>query len=720
MQAQENSFNRIRFFSFIIVLILSILTLIIGISGIDDWICPMMDYTFDLEDGWTRINSDGTEEAVYGEFSVGNTDPVTFYRTIPDLVTEQSILVFRCHYTSVQAYVDNQKVYEVGPTEIGNITSTLGNTYVIIPLKKSDANRTIYITMEPRHFFYEGYIKEACITTMSEFTLTKINESMPYFCLCLIMIVVSIGNIVLFALFNVSSTSPYNKISKGFLFLGLFGICASIWILSDFRITGLITGKMFLSGVVNYVTFLLCPVLFSAALVYIFGDRFFFRGIYIVSSVNLIVQFTLFIIGIIDLPDGLVISQIIDGLSIVAMIYFGIMFTIRYGKNYRVLVFPAVCFLIMAVVAIIAYFLNTKWMFFVALSMTFFEITVVSFMTVNLFYELKKNIELEQVKKIAYIDDLTGFENRRAYDNYLIELDEKLSDNQIPDNFWVMMFDINGLKKINDIKGHIAGDELIIGASSCIKEVFGDSGRCFRTGGDEFVVIAYMDKSTYEKKHKEFKENMKFWTGRYIDSISVSMGSASRTEFPQYGAERLLDEADKRMYKNKQEYYASLLASEEYSASVRENSRRQEAGFIDDFALTKYTLPIIKSVTDIIPGGFFIYRETGTRELLHLNSKVLEIYGCKNLREFKELTGYTFEGMVHPDDFSKIQSSIDRQVNAIENDGEDHVRYRIIRKDGEIRYVDDYGHLSYSDDYGDIYYVFITDVTDKIKAEIIK
>ncbi len=717
MQEQEGSFNRIRLVTFVIVIIMSALTVIIGLSGIDDWYSPMVDYSIDMEDGWTRINSDGTEEAVSGEFSVGNTDPVTFYTTLPEQITEQSILLFKCHYTSVSVVIDEQEVYKVGPTEIGNITSTLGNVYALIPLKKEDANKTIYITIEPRHYLYEGHIKEAHITTMAGFAMERLTEATPYFCLCLIMVMVSFGTILLFTLFNMSSTNQYNQISKGFLYLGLFGICASVWIISDFRISGLITGKMFLSGVVNYVSFMLCPVLFSAALVYIFGDRLFFKCIFIASSINIILQHTLFIIGVIDLPDWLVVSQAIYGCSIVAMIYFGIMFTFRYGKDYKTLILPAVCFLVCGILALVAYVLNYKWMFFVALSMTFFEITVVSYMTINLFNELRKNIELEQVKKIAYIDDLTGFENRRAYDKYLMELEDEMNNNKLSEDMMVVMFDINGLKKINDVKGHIAGDELIMGATSCIKEVFGDGGRCFRTGGDEFVVLTFMDKKTYEKKHNELIDNLKFWNGRYIDSISISMGYASRAEFPQYGVGRLLDEADKRMYKNKQEYYASLLASEEYNASVRENSRRQEAGFIDDFALTKYTLPIIKSVTDIIPGGFFIYRETGTRELLHLNSKVLEIYGCKNLREFKELTGYTFEGMVHPDDYSKIQSSIDRQVNAIENDGEDHVRYRIIRKDGEIRYVDDYGHLSYSDDYGDIYYVFITDVTDKIKEE---
>lgn len=135
--------------------------------------------------------------------------------------------------------------------------------------------------------------------------------------------------------------------------------------------------------------------------------------------------------------------------------------------------------------------------------------------------------------------------------------------------------------------------------------------------------------------------------------------------------------------------------------------------YSDGFALTRFTLPVIWQMSKVIPGGFFIYHEDEKRELIYANDKVFEIYGCANLDEFKELTGYTFQGMVHPDDFQRIQDAIDAQIDADEGDSLDQVEYRIIRKDGEIRWVDDYGHFSHSPEYGDIYYVFISDITEK-------
>lgn len=138
-----------------------------------------------------------------------------------------------------------------------------------------------------------------------------------------------------------------------------------------------------------------------------------------------------------------------------------------------------------------------------------------------------------------------------------------------------------------------------------------------------------------------------------------------------------------------------------------------------ELVLTKETLPIVMQMAENIPGGFFVYKATEKAEIIFVNSVVLDIYGCSSLEDFKAHTGYTFNGMVHPEDFIKIQSSIDLQIDRSE-ENMDYVEYRIIRKDGSVRYVEDFGHFSETEDFGNIYYVFITDVTDKYKLGIAK
>lgn len=100
---------------------------------------------------------------------------------------------------------------------------------------------------------------------------------------------------------------------------------------------------------------------------------------------------------------------------------------------------------------------------------------------------------------------------------------------------------------------------------------------------------------------------------------------------------------------------------------------------------TKELLPEYTQYAELIPGGFFVYREKEPMEMIYVNRRTLDIFGCETLEEFKELTGYTFRGLVHPEDFAVIQSSIDEQIANEENKDLDYVEYRIIRKDGSVR-----------------------------------
>ncbi|MBQ9299367.1 MAG: PAS domain-containing protein, partial [Clostridia bacterium] len=129
------------------------------------------------------------------------------------------------------------------------------------------------------------------------------------------------------------------------------------------------------------------------------------------------------------------------------------------------------------------------------------------------------------------------------------------------------------------------------------------------------------------------------------------------------------------------------------------------------FELNENTLSIVEEIGEHMPGGFFIYKSRDDR-LLYANRAVIDIFGCRDLEDFKQLTGFTFRGMLHPDDYALVAQSIDEQIGS-SNDKLDYVEYRIIRRDGAVRWVDDYGHYTETAAYGGIYYVFISDITDK-------
>ena len=134
--------------------------------------------------------------------------------------------------------------------------------------------------------------------------------------------------------------------------------------------------------------------------------------------------------------------------------------------------------------------------------------------------------------------------------------------------------------------------------------------------------------------------------------------------------------------------------------------------FSKGFVLNAQSLSIIEQFGEHMPGGFFIYKADESEGLLYANKAVCEIFGCDSLEDFKALTGFTFRGMVYPEDYERVSSSIKKQINESRSD-QDFEEYRILRSDGDVRWVEDYGHYVESDVYQGLFYVFISDITDK-------
>ena len=116
--------------------------------------------------------------------------------------------------------------------------------------------------------------------------------------------------------------------------------------------------------------------------------------------------------------------------------------------------------------------------------------------------------------------------------------------------------------------------------------------------------------------------------------------------------------------------------------------------------------------------GFFVYRAMEDEKILYANPAVLKTFGCYNMDEFREYVHNSFKGMVHPEDLNRVEWEINQQVDASERNM-DFITYRIIAKDGTVRWIEDCGHLVDSDSGEDtkLFYVFISDVTDTLSEE---
>ena len=115
--------------------------------------------------------------------------------------------------------------------------------------------------------------------------------------------------------------------------------------------------------------------------------------------------------------------------------------------------------------------------------------------------QIANQLLMDRLEEMSYTDGLTGLNNRHSMLRRIHSL--KLDWRQ--GNFGIINIDLNGLKNVNDTEGHAAGDQLLIHAAETLTKVF-YSEDVYRTGGDEFVVVASnIDEQTFNRKLEKLR-----------------------------------------------------------------------------------------------------------------------------------------------------------------------------------------------------------------------
>ena len=152
---------------------------------------------------------------------------------------------------------------------------------------------------------------------------------------------------------------------------------------------------------------------------------------------------------------------------------------------------------------------------------------------------------MKQLEYLGTIDILTGCKNRNAMNS---TIDDIISGKvPMPDRYIVIFADLNGLKRVNDEKGHNTGDKMLRTASAILGQIFFE-GDVYRAGGDEFMlIIPEMPEEDLKARFIEINEaqneDVHFAFGYHYVESGEDVRKAMRL-------------ADERMYADKNEYYA--------------------------------------------------------------------------------------------------------------------------------------------------------------------
>jgi diguanylate cyclase (GGDEF)-like protein len=161
----------------------------------------------------------------------------------------------------------------------------------------------------------------------------------------------------------------------------------------------------------------------------------------------------------------------------------------------------------------------------------------------------------EHVRQLVVTDPLTGLANyRRLLDTFDSEIKRYGRTGR---SFAVLLFDLDGLKKINDAHGHLVGSRALCRVANILRIHCREIDTAARYGGDEFVLILpETDSEAGQRVAERISERLKDDVEK--PSISVSTGTAI---YPQDGRtiDELLGAADRTLYTEKDSSKRKLL-----------------------------------------------------------------------------------------------------------------------------------------------------------------
>ena len=169
---------------------------------------------------------------------------------------------------------------------------------------------------------------------------------------------------------------------------------------------------------------------------------------------------------------------------------------------------------------------------------------------------IDNSVEYGHLTQVAYEDPLTGLVNRGGLTLEFEKYDREGLD------YYIIHFDVNDLKKINDEYGHPMGDMLLKCFANSLNQVYGKSGVCSRQGGDEFTVLL---RTRNEETIKQRFEKLDRWLDAEAErmelpfKVHAAHGYAFRADFATIHEASMY--ADHHMYECKRRMKAESKAA---------------------------------------------------------------------------------------------------------------------------------------------------------------
>lgn len=417
-----------------------------------------------------QVPADGMRATIYHEISPNDLDT--------------SSICFYSQHQDVKLKLNDQEIYSYKTVTTPKTIKSYRAIYNFVDLPSISEKSVLSIESEAIIDICAGKYEEIFLGDSAQVLFTIIYKHLNNFLLGVMFIVAA------FFLFGTHHLFSYtNKKDYTLLDFALLTFFIGLWQLDDSTLLLFFTGNLPLLWCFKYLN-----QLFISLFTYLFmrsitdqKNRRFLKTFYWVIIPVILLQFTLQFTGIRAIKNTLFLSYTI---YLISSIYVLISLFkedwVKTSKFKYLCIFSMITSIIVFALATLSVFnsLFFNSVMSIGVALTFTSTLLITYQKeLKLFKEVSK---ADMYKTMAFIDIATGVYNKTAWftlvDNFAAKADSH-------EEYCLIVFDMNHLKKINDTFGHSIGDKMIKSFCDCLVSVVGNMGKIYRVGGDEFICV---------------------------------------------------------------------------------------------------------------------------------------------------------------------------------------------------------------------------------------
>jgi len=460
---------------------------------------------------------------------------------------DYNTVAFYSFHQNVKVYLNYECIYRLESKKGFMIPRSPGTVYNMIKCAKVDSGKQMRIELTP---VYRGEVRLPSIYFGSRYEIIKDVIYANLATLLISSLTLAVGVCLLVCVILDKQRQYDARIT---IFRSLFIIVVAIWKLLNCEATALVGVYLPAMGILPYFALLVLPIFFVEFIRTLANAKrvaeWMIPEFFTVGTITLVL--ILQMLNIADIRECLMAPQVCLFVSFLFM-FLGIRREVKendWTRNSKRALIATICGIAWIAIDIFTYYglqgTNTY-----PVSILVFLVLIGILLWDDLRMSQKRmavGMRARHYRQLAYHDALTGFFNRTAYTEYLNTHEKEARKNLI------VAFDLNDLKKCNDDFGHDKGDIYIKESAKILTECFGDKGKCYRLGGDEFgVILEEVSEEECIGRIAQMEEMVERFNRESTDiRMGIASGYACYDENEDADIHDTIRRADKMMYEVK-------------------------------------------------------------------------------------------------------------------------------------------------------------------------